>query len=295
MRISSKNKKNIIKRVIFYSVVIFIGLPLVLAFRIANISVNQDPFDPDKPGNPFPHSAELISLVTEDNVTIRGWLLKSSLNKRLIIIAPGFGMSHKDMINRADDLFPDLSDFFFLDHRGHGLSQKASITFGYKEALDIQAAVNKFRPDYEEIILWGFSMGAAASVRAALLSSPIDKLILEGMYDDLSNTITLQAKHYHIPYYPFLALALIYYRITTGVALEEMDMEANLKKLRHRKILLVHSRADKEVPMEAFNKLQQAISSKGKVLLLEKGGHEFIYESNKEVYRSRVIDFLNRE
>ena len=136
------------------------------------------------------------------------------------------------------------------------------------------------------------SMGAAASVRAIMLGSSADMLILEGLYDDLSKAIALQAKHYYIPKFPIVSLGLFFYQYISGVDLDQMDMAANLKKMKDMPILLVHSRADQEVPMSSFNRLKGSVGAHGKTLLLNKGNHEYIYEANIGKYRKRVLDFI---
>jgi len=233
--------------------------------------------------------------VTEDRVKVRGLYGSSTSGKRLLIIIHGYGFSHREMIKRGDGIFPEIADVFFLDLRNHGLSDKASTTFGYHEALDVQAAVRYFRSRYKQIIIWGMSMGAAAAVRAAILGNPADMIILEGLYEDLSGAIAHQAKKYYIPRFPIVSLGLMLYEPLSGVILKDMDMHSNLTRLKELPILLVHSRLDQEVPMYSFNRLRGGLGPNGKILILNRGGHESIYEGNALKYRERVIDFILKQ
>jgi len=279
-------------RGILYILTLFLGIPLFFAYRISHINPREvtPTFAQNK--NPLPFPAQLITFMADDGIRIRGWFSTSNSNKRMIIIVHGYGLSHREMIKRGNGIFPKAADVCFLDLRNHGLSDNSFTTFGFREALDVQTAISRFRSHYDEIIIWGMSMGAAASVRAIMLGSSADMLILEGLYDDLSKAIALQAKHYYIPKFPIVSLGLFFYQYISGVDLDQMDMAANLKKMKDMPILLVHSRADQEVPMSSFNRLKGSVGAHGKTLLLNKGNHEYIYEANIGKYRKRVLDFI---
>ncbi len=119
-------------------------------------------------------------------------------------------------------------------------------------------------------------------------------LILEGVYDDLSNAICLQAKNNYIPKFPFVKIGLVFYEYLSGVDLSQMDMCAGLRKLKDTPILLVHSRKDQEVPMTSFRCLEKALGPKGRTLLFNQGSHETIYEQNSHMYQKRLIKFIQR-
>ncbi|MFC1820561.1 alpha/beta hydrolase [Thermodesulfobacteriota bacterium] len=233
-----------------------------------------------------------MTFKTQDNLKIRGWYATSPFGRRLLIIIHGFDLTHKDMINRSLGVYPEVADICLIDLRNHGLSESSSTTFGYREALDVEAVTKYFSAKYDEIIIWGSSMGAAAAVRAARLGASVDMLILEGLYDDLSNAIAIQAKHYFIPRIPFVLIGLFFYQHISGVDLKVMNMCENLKTIDKIPVLLIHSRADQEVPMSSFNSLKESLGNNGKAFILERGGHVSIYEENLIKYRNRVMEFI---
>jgi pimeloyl-ACP methyl ester carboxylesterase len=279
-------------RGVIYILILIFGPPALLAYRIYNINPESGRSEQVHISKAIPFASKKISLITDDGVRIEGQVLRSPLNKKLVIIIHGYGMSHRNMINRANGLFPEIADILFLDLRNHGSSDKSHTTFGYYEALDVKAAIDHYRREYQELILWGLSMGAAASVRVVLLGGQVDMLILEGLYDDLSNAITLQSANYYLPKYPIVSLSLFFYEYISGVNLKQMDMVANLKKIKDIPILLVHSQADEEVPMSSYYRLRDALDEQGQLLLLEKGGHETIYDVNLFEYQKKIINLI---
>jgi pimeloyl-ACP methyl ester carboxylesterase len=284
---------NLTFRIVFYLFGFLVFIPFFVALRINHISPGRERITADNPRNPFPFPAKTISTRTVDNITIRGWHASAN-NKKIVVIIPGFGLTHKEMAIRWKGIYPGIADIFLVDLRNHGLSDSGITTFGFHEALDVQAAVNRLKPNYEEIILWGMSMGAASAVRTALSGNPVDMLILEGVYDDLSNAICLQAKNNYIPKFPFVKIGLVFYEYLSGVNLAQMDMCAGLRKLKDTPILIVHSRKDQEVPMTSFRCLEKALGPKGQTLLFNQGGHEAIYEQNSQMYQKRLIKFIQR-
>jgi len=89
-----------------------------------------------------------------------------------VVICHGF-LCDKDDIKFLRWLFPDCNTIVF-DFRGHGEAcEHQCCTFGYDEAYDVIAAGDFIRNDahlsHLPRIVYGFSMGAAASIRAQAL------------------------------------------------------------------------------------------------------------------------------
>ena len=198
-------------RALIYIALLLLVIPLLLAYRIAGINPNAKLREYNPNERLFSSTAQVVSFQTADNLSIKGLYAASRRSNRLVIIIHGFGLTHKEMIRRGLAFYPDVADVCFIDLRNHGLSEGSSTSFGYHEALDVQAVARHFRSRYDEIIAWGSSMGAAAAVRAVIKGSSIDRLILEGLYDDLSNAIAIQARRYYIPQFPFVLISLLFY------------------------------------------------------------------------------------
>lgn len=104
-----------------------------------------------------------IQLKTDDKITI-------SLNHHsggrdtVLIICPGCFMCKdaKPFVQMAED-FAEHFDVIAMDFRGHGQSG-GLFTFTAREHLDLKAVIEYARKKYKQVVLIGFSLGAATAI-----------------------------------------------------------------------------------------------------------------------------------
>lgn len=96
----------------------------------------------------------------------------------LIVLAPGFYNSKQTVLFKemAIALNADY-DVLIMDFRGHGKS-RGLFTWTATEFRDLQTLLRLYRPQYDQIGLIGFSLGAATSVIAESRENYVDSLIL---------------------------------------------------------------------------------------------------------------------
>ena len=240
----------------------------------------------------LPIKAEKVTLKSSDGVTLGGYYAKAPGAKRLVIIVHGLRRNHLAMANRWDSVFPGLASLFFLDLRGHGLSsRRALVTFGDREALDVKAAVERYRGEYQSIILWGHSMGAAASLKYAGNGGKPEGLILEAMYHSIDDAIDVRAKLWHTPPKTAPVMKFIFRRIM-GIHFDGLTMPPILAGLKEMPVLVVQSREDEKVPMASYERLAQALGPKGRTLVFDHGNHDSIFRANREAYSKAVREFV---
>lgn len=100
-------------------------------------------------------------------------------SQRLIIVAPGFAQHHatRSMQVLTSGL-TSTADVLIIDFRGTGESYGV-YWFGAREHLDIEPVLNWARPQYSDITLLGFSLGAYSSLRAGVeFPGRVDRLLL---------------------------------------------------------------------------------------------------------------------
>lgn len=242
--------------------------------------------------SPFPFASAPFAVTADDGVVIRGFAAAGK-GDTVILALHGFGRDLNQMADRWRGLYPGDASFAVMDFRNHGASGPASTTFGYGEARDVAAVAAHLKKSHGRVVAWGLSMGAAAAARAARNGAPLDALILEGMYDTLSNAIALRGEKMGIPRWPLIPMTLWWYERLSGVRLDEMDMAQTLRGL-DAPVMLVHSLGDEKVPKEAFETLRAALGPRGEAFLLAEGLHDAIYETNRGVYVEALRGFLAR-
>ncbi len=139
------------------------------------------------------HSRE--SENSENTIVRNGILVRYPSAKANIVIAHGF-MCDKFDVGFVRNLFPrGKFNFLTFDFRAHGEDvQEQCCTFGRDEAYDVQAAARYFK-QHDELkklptLLYGFSMGAVASIEAqAQDSSLFDAMVLDCPFDNTENVV----------------------------------------------------------------------------------------------------------
>lgn len=139
-----------------------------------NISLLADPLEDFKP----------VQFQSRDGLTISGFFT-AHRNGITILLAHGLGASAHDLALLARLLVREGFGVLLPDLRAHGHSQGDTSTLGWKEGEDLVCAVEFLRKRVDvhgdRICAYGFSLGAQAVLRAALLTQDIRGLVLEGL------------------------------------------------------------------------------------------------------------------
>lgn len=244
--------------------------------------------------------------------------------KANVLICHGF------MCNRYDISFIRLlfSDFNVMtfDFRAHGENIDGQFcTLGCYEALDVASAA-KFMRTYppladKPLILYGFSMGAVASIKAQsedptlfdamILDCPFDssdKLLERGLncmkinilgYEmDLPGTHALKSYAYS----PYIQTAVKYFMKTiakmdatqVNTTFFPINPFIDIKKVKVP-LFIISCVNDEKVPVKALLKVYEAAGSDIKRAWITKGVRHFdSLFANPELYRFKVNNFINK-
>jgi dipeptidyl aminopeptidase/acylaminoacyl peptidase len=147
---------------IFTIVVVSIGALLLQVFYVTT------PFRVKHVGTLPNLDYENVTLTTADGVTISGWYVPGTQPNGIVLVH-GIHANRAYLIPQAIILAEAGYHLLLIDLRGHGRSGGHMMTYGYREALDVQAAVDYLaaRPEIDQVAALGHSLGAAAVVRAA--------------------------------------------------------------------------------------------------------------------------------
>ncbi len=227
-----------------------------------------------------------VEIKTFDGLTLRGRYYEKSPDTPIEIMMHGYhGNLERDLsggIFRALDVGHSVLTY---DHRGSGLSDGNTLTFGINESKDcrrwIDFVINEINKD-AKIILSGVSMGAAT----AMITSGYDDLpenmvgiIADCGYTSAKDIIKLVIKDMKLPpdiLYPFVKLGA---RIFGRFDLEEFSPLEQVKKSKLPTIF-VHGDIDQLVPLEMSKINYEACGAEVKKLLVVEGaehGLAYIY------------------
>lgn len=167
--------------------------------------------------------------------------------RRVAFVIHGYRSEHADTAGRYYDFWAERGfDLFCCDHTAHGESGGAAVGFSVLEAEDclkwVDTLIERLGTDIE-IVLHGFSMGAATVMRMSDRLPPQVRFVIE---DSGFMSAERQLRCQTGPMYPVLRAL---HKLVAGFDLNDGDTRPALEKATVP-ILFVHGTLDKTVPYE---------------------------------------------
>ena len=238
-----------------------------------------------------------ITFSASDNLKLSGVFIQGS-NDITIILLHGYGRSKEQLLPQAKFLNKDGYNIFMFDFRGSGESEGKYITFGQREQLDLEGALEylKSRDDVnlDKLGLLGFSMGGAVAIMKSGDLPQIKAILISSVYANFKTVIWENFQRYLkcIPFFPigYFTIWVIKYR--TGCYLPTISPIRYIHKLKARPLMIIHSAYDKRIPIEhALEFFRQAPWLK-EFWLVRNAQHEDIYTITKNQYEEKVLNFF---
>jgi uncharacterized protein len=243
---------------VLFAVAIVAAVYFALLFVVARYSVYpyRTPLflSPGVLGKP----QELIEFPTRDGMTLRGWWMKHPAPRGVIIFSHGYMMNRSEPTAVAAWAFDQGFSCLLYDFPGHGRAPRATVTLGIREQDDVRAAVAWVRQHCDsEIVLWGSSMGGAASAYASV-DTPVAAMILDSAYATLRSAsenwwFIWGGKKLQM----LLGPSAIFARRIGGFSLDEGNVVQALQKT-NIPTLLIHGDSDPLVPLAEAEKNKAA-------------------------------------
>lgn len=234
--------------------------------------------------------AKDVRLLTPDGLELRGWYLPSR-NRAAVVMAHGLSQTRADLLPEARVLRDAGYGVLLFDLRAHGESQGETSTWGDKERLDVQAALEYVRAqpdvDPERVGALGFSIGSAAvaevaakdpGVRAVVLLSPFNTLWLAAAYDFRRFGFVSQSG----------ALVPFWRR---GIAIEEVRTIDAVERIRPRPLFIVMGTEESGQPLadELFAKVREYAQT----WRIQGAGHGHFSATEPQEYPRRLRAFFD--
>jgi pimeloyl-ACP methyl ester carboxylesterase len=240
-------------RIVLYGTALLVGLPV--AFCRLQTSAIRQPKAPVRP--PY------VQLTIEvDGLHLRAWLATGSKNRPAVVIVHGLSDSLESYADVGDTLHARGHTVLLLDLRGHGGSQGRVTTLGAREREDVRAAMEHLRRESladRGLILMGWSMGAAAVLRAAADRDDVRAVIVESPYDTYRETIARHASViYHLPaWVPLIPISIQFAEWWGGFDADEVDAVAAARRIR-APLLAIADGDDALMPEEVVRRIYAA-------------------------------------
>ncbi len=237
-----------------------------------------------------------ITLVTSDDLTLSGWYVPG-IDPQAIILVHGINANRTALLPQALMLHEAGYHLLLIDLRGHGKSEGGQVTYGFREALDVQAAADFLgtQAEVKQIGVLGTSLGGAAVVRAAALDPRLKAVVVESSYSSLPDAVEDAYDDFSIlPRWPFAPLLVALAERRVGIKIDQVDSARDLAGLYPRPVLIIHGVHDRLFPLRHALKMYEAAHEPKELWLIEDYGHGNPAIDQAALYRERVVSFFDR-
>jgi uncharacterized protein len=238
-----------------------------------------------------------VSFSTSDGEVIRAWFLHGRKGSPLIVTCHGVGTNREDLRGVTRFLCRAGFNVLAFDFRAHGESTGYRTTFGFREALDLEAAVRfateRYSEQFDGIGVYAISMGSAAAVLAAGRLPQVKAFVLDSPFARLADLVDRQFAHW--PRFLgrlFASLARLYGWLLTGVESTKIAPETNVAGLGTRPVLVFHGDSDALIPITQGRRLVERISGPKEFVETRGAGHVQSYGVTGAAYEERVVNFF---
>lgn len=258
---------------------------------------------------------------SNETITRNGMLVRYPHAKATVLVCHGFMCDRFD-VGLLRQVFPKDYNIMTFDFRAHGENREGQCcTFGHNEAEDVIAAGRFLRnhPDLKDkpLFVYGFSMGAVASIEAQSQANLFDAMILDCPFDSTENVIkrglssmkiTVLGYEFAVPgrgyleqyaFHPYVQ-SLVKSLLKTVANFDPQDIQISLHPCNPvesvKKIsvpcFFIHCRNDEKVPLEAVKDVFAGANGPKKLWVTNGRRHFDSYFYNPEKYARQVKSFL---
>jgi alpha-beta hydrolase superfamily lysophospholipase len=246
-----------------------------------------------KPPTTFP--AQAIEIPNANGAVVAGWFAEGEVGKPGLLLLHSVRSDRREMLSRAHFLYEAGYSILMIDMQAHGETPGEQITFGFRESLDVHAAVRYLESlvHPQKVGAIGVSMGGAALL---LGGSPVDAdaVILEAVYSSIEKAVSNRISIRLGPFGHYLA-PLFTWQIEPRleVRLEDLSPLNEIGQL-NAPVLIVGGTEDRHTSAEETQRLFEAARSPKELWLIEGAAHQNFHHYAGEEYERRILLFLRK-
>ncbi|MDQ6719873.1 MAG: alpha/beta fold hydrolase [Candidatus Dormibacteraeota bacterium] len=283
-----------------------VAVVLVAAYVVISYVVYRRAFVPPKPAflddftfTPFEFQAdyEEVELVTADGISFGAWHFRQPGSPQTVIVSGGHKGQRTNSLGISAALWRKGFNVILYSYRGMPGSDRAPITFGIKEVLELQAVIAfaRKRIPHARIGLIGFSMGGVVSLLGAAGEPGVEALVLDSPFSDLR---AIMAENFwraaRLPGAPFVWLAGVMLRLRSGCRLSDCSPQGVLSSLEPRPLFFIHGGADDITSVNHSRRLYDAYRGPREIWIVQGAPHTGAYFADRPLYVERVAGFFAR-
>lgn len=235
----------------------------------------------------------------KDEINLKGWFFEVKGSNKTVILAHGYRQNRlqygEDTFVLIKSLLNQGYNVLTFDFRNCGESEGKVTTVGIYEKNDLLGAIKYAKKlGSKQIVLLGFSMGAATSIVAGAESEDVDAVIADSPFSDLEEYLDDNLNAWSkLPSFPFNQTTYLTIKILEGINPKEFSPKAVIKDIAPRPVLLIHSKDDAFIPISNSYELLNAGGNNVKLWETKDVNHVESFTKLTDEYLQRVNEFLN--
>lgn len=242
-------------------------------------------------------SIEELTLVSYDNLKLKGYLIENKNSNKLAILVHGYHGRYYSLTIQAKFLYEYGYSLLLINNRCHDTSEGKYFTMGKKETRDLNDWIKLMRNRFptHEFILMGASMGGHIVMmnEGEETNKEIKAIISDSGYANLKDALKFELRNIKIPLKPIvLPFVNIYLILFKGFSLNNNTKNAGKKA--NAPLLLLHGTNDSKVEYKDLEINKNNFKDKVEVetKTFEGAEHLEAIHTYKEEYKETVISFL---
>ncbi|MGH7763797.1 MAG: alpha/beta hydrolase [Candidatus Dormibacteraceae bacterium] len=248
---------------------------------------------------PFEFQAdyEEVELVTADGIGFGAWHFRQPGSPQTVIVSGGHKGQRQSALGITVALWRKGFNVILYSYRGMLGSDRAPVTFGIKEVLELQAVIAfaRKRIPSARIGLLGYSMGAVVSVLGAAGEPGVQALVLDSPFSDLRGLLVENVRSASkLPGTPFVWLAGLMLWLRTRCRLSDCRPIDMLSSLEPRPLFFIHGGADAITSVNHSRRLYDAYRGPREIWIVQGAPHTGGYFADRPLYVERVAGFFAR-
>jgi alpha-beta hydrolase superfamily lysophospholipase len=238
--------------------------------------------------------ATAVTFKSASGSLIHGWLSRG-WGRGAVLLLPGVRANRLSMVDRAQWLRTAGYSVLLIDFEGTGESPGSAITFGWRERLDVQAAVQfiKSHISHEPIGVIGSSLGGAATILAGPMLG-IQGAVLEAVYPAIDKAVDNRMRMRLGAMGEWLS-PLLLWQLQPGLGVSPEDLRPidRIEEVRYP-VLIVGGTRDAYTTPDDTRQLFAAAKDPKELWLIEGAAHQDFARAVPDAYRERILAFFAR-
>jgi uncharacterized protein len=234
---------------------------------------------------------------TEDGHRLAGWVVAPPSPCGTVALFHGIRHNRAQLLDRMAVLVEAGYRCVAFDHRAHGQSTGRCSSFGYFEGRDVEAVLRFCRERWpgDYLAAVGVSMGAAALCFAATRITGLQACCLESLYHDVASAFQQRIGTKFPAWFGRFAKGAVWVtERRLGLKLAQVAPANHIGDLANVPLLLMTGQNDEHAPPVDSQRLLARCKGPAELVLIEGADHSNLCTQGGEVYRQRLLSFLQR-